>query len=631
MHNQSPQILNAALEYARMGWHVFPIRPKNKIPLTAHGFKDATVDEASITQWWTQWPDANIGIATGIQSGLVVLDVDTDKGGEESLNKLEARYGRLPHTVKQRTGGGGFHCLFRHPGHTVRNSAGSLGLGLDVRGDGGYIVVPPSTHASGQSYEWEQPITSDSPLAPLPGWLQSRAPSQTQPLEAHTHETIPEGRRNTHLTSYAGRMRRQGFPPQAIEDALLVENKLRCSPPLPDEEVETISRSVSRYPAGKLSSESPITAPPDPDNPPWRCSVDLVQDVPEETEWLIHDVVPSESIVLTVAREGTYKTWLSLDLARAIAEGIPWLGHESQAGGVLYLDAENPGPNFRQRLHAVGGSLNLHVWRWQDPSFPSSLCDPWLKTAAGRFRLIVIDTLKRFMGGRDENSSDDMAEITQQLRELTRYGATIIVLHHATKDKDSPGYRGSSELGAGVDVVYFVGLNKKGPDKLLTITAAKNRYLADKNLVLRIEDGFNKPEFQLSDTIQGSSEVALSTELDQLAEVIAELTGSLGRQPNQSEIVARAREIHGKSRPTVLRELFQGQGIRWQSSLDGRSRLYELLPDCPPVQPYRGETEQDRLLADSGILPDLSCPGSIGGDNVDNGETWPHAQGSGLL
>jgi hypothetical protein len=236
-------------------------------------------------------------------------------------------------------------------------------------------------------------------LAALPKWLVTN-----RTIERNDEGTIPEGRRNSYLTSYAGRMRRQGFPPEGIEDALRVENNLRCYPPLPDEEVATIARSVCRYPPGDSIGASPThSVTPNPEHPPWRCSIDLVQDAPEETEWLIQDVVPAESSVLTVAREGTYKTWLSLDFAKSVAEGIPWLGHDCQAGGVLYLDAENPGPNFRQRLHAVGASLNLHVWRWQDPSFPISLSDPWLKEAGKRFRLIVIDTLKRFTGNRDEN------------------------------------------------------------------------------------------------------------------------------------------------------------------------------------------------------------------------------------
>jgi hypothetical protein len=621
------QNLVAALQYASMGWQVFPIKPKDKIPLTPHGFKDATTDEACITQWWGQWPEANIGIATGSQSGLVALDVDTDKDGDASLTSLEKRFGLLPNTLKQRTGGGGFHCLFRHPGHQVRNSAGTLGPGLDLRGDGGYIVVPPSIHASGQPYEWLAPI-SDLVPAPLPPWLSSRqVPLRLEPGQ---EDVIPQGRRNDTLFRHGMRLRGI-LAAQGIENDLQIKNSLQCKPPLSEEEVASIAVSVSRYEPAHSFTESPVSSEPtDSESPPWRCSIDLVHDAPEETEWLIQDVVPAESSVLTVAREGTYKTWLSLDFAKAVAEGIPWLGHDCQAGGVLYLDAENPGPNFRQRLHAVGASLNLHIWRWQDPSFPISLSDPWLKAAAKRFRLIVIDTLKRFTGNRDENNADDMAEVTQQLRELTRYGATVLVLHHATKDKDSPGYRGSTELGAGVDVVYFIGLSKKGPEKLLTVSATKNRYLADKNLVLKVQDGLSKPVFHLADTFQAPSEVALSSELDQLAAVISELTQTLVRQPNQSEIVERAKEKHEKSRPAVLRGLFQGQGSRWQSSLDGRSRLYELLPYCPPVQPCRGGIEQNTFLAGSSILTDLSSPGDIEADKGNNEQMWCPAEGNEL-
>lgn len=156
-----------------------------KHPRTGHGFKDATHSAAVMRVWWgDDFPGANVGIATGRMSGIVVLDVDPAKGGLESLLALEARHGELPKTLTVATGGGGYHYYFRHPGDAIKvpcivgklsepNAPAPYG-GLDVRGDGGYVVAPPSMHASGVRYDWEllpaTPAMEDL-LEDLPGWL----------------------------------------------------------------------------------------------------------------------------------------------------------------------------------------------------------------------------------------------------------------------------------------------------------------------------------------------------------------------------------------------------------------------------------------------------------------------------
>jgi hypothetical protein len=151
--NTPSKNLEAALKYAENGWPVFPCGIDKK-PLVAGGFKSATTDLAQIVAWWTQWPDASIGCPTGSMSGFWVFDVDTPNG-PASLEALEAEHGPLPATREQRTGSGGRHLFFKWiEGREVRNSASKLGPGLDVRGEGGYVILPPSGHLSGGTYEW---------------------------------------------------------------------------------------------------------------------------------------------------------------------------------------------------------------------------------------------------------------------------------------------------------------------------------------------------------------------------------------------------------------------------------------------------------------------------------------------
>jgi hypothetical protein len=149
--------LAAALAYASRGWAVFPLHSWTgtacscgrrarespaKHPRTKRGLKDASTDEATIRRWFTSWPDANLGIVTGAQGGIVVLDVDPRHGGDESLAELERVHGDLPSTLEVRTGGGGRHIFFSCADAALKKKAGFL-PGLDFQANGAYVVAPP--------------------------------------------------------------------------------------------------------------------------------------------------------------------------------------------------------------------------------------------------------------------------------------------------------------------------------------------------------------------------------------------------------------------------------------------------------------------------------------------------------
>jgi putative DNA primase/helicase len=284
-------MLDAALRYAARGWPVFPVcypdrigccqcggehqgRDVGKAPvpsLAPNGLNSAATNAATVREWWRRAPSANIGIRTGPESGLLVLDVDTDHGGRDSLALLETRNAPLPPTPRSNTGGGGEHYLFRYPeGFDVRNSAGKLGPGLDVRGRGGYIVASPSLHISGSRYEWDAAAHPDDlPLADPPGWLLALLLAGTNGASGtNGHaaapaigEIIPEGQRDATLASLAGSMRRRSASEAAILAALREENSLRVVPPLPDADLQRIARSVARYaPVAPPAGEPPNTS-----------------------------------------------------------------------------------------------------------------------------------------------------------------------------------------------------------------------------------------------------------------------------------------------------------------------------------------------------------------------------------
>jgi putative DNA primase/helicase len=156
-------LLAAALEYAEKGWHVFPLASGAKLPFSTehgetcvaphgHGHLDATTDELIVRAWWREHPFANVGIATGAKSGIVVIDIDPKHGGNESFARLECEIGAFPKTLAVRTPSGGRHFYFKHPGGHVKSTSGVLAPGIDVRGDGGFVVAPPSRIKAG-NYE----------------------------------------------------------------------------------------------------------------------------------------------------------------------------------------------------------------------------------------------------------------------------------------------------------------------------------------------------------------------------------------------------------------------------------------------------------------------------------------------
>ena len=252
--------LDAALYYAGMGIAVFPCEPGRKTPACANGFHDATTDEATIRAWWAKNPRANVAMATGKASGMFVVDIDPRHGGDESLTDLTAEHGPLPDTAEALTGGGGRHIFLAHPGGCVPCSQSEIAPGIDIKGDGGYVVMPPSIHPGGEAYAWE--ISSDiadvRPAA-CPDWLAAliRAGGAQTPQGRTSRPTdanvIPSGQRNNALASLAGGMRRMGMSQDEILAALQAANEARCNPPLPDREVEAIAASVARYEPDSVS------------------------------------------------------------------------------------------------------------------------------------------------------------------------------------------------------------------------------------------------------------------------------------------------------------------------------------------------------------------------------------------
>jgi putative DNA primase/helicase len=283
--------IERALEHSRAGRAVFPLhwirlngscscggRPDctpGKHPQwhkddLQHGVLNATIDEEQIRAWWQRWSFANIGVACGKRSGFWVLDVDPRHGGDDTLAALERENGELPRTPEQLTAGGGRHLCFALPGdfevrNIQRNAADEspLGKGLDLRGEGGYVVGAGSAGPDETVWEWEaEHHPDDLPFQPAPEWLLRKVrsalglergktgwkPGPAEPLS----EKFPYRTQHNTLVSMAGRMRRAGMTPAEIDASLQIANRERCERPGTPKAMTKIAESMAKYPPGEV-------------------------------------------------------------------------------------------------------------------------------------------------------------------------------------------------------------------------------------------------------------------------------------------------------------------------------------------------------------------------------------------
>ncbi|MFP4539264.1 MAG: bifunctional DNA primase/polymerase [Dichotomicrobium sp.] len=239
--------LDAALRYRGLGWAVIPAAEQGKAPLVRwHQYQDDLPSEIQIKYWFNQSPNANIAVITGAISGIVVLDIEPNRGGDKALKELTAKHGPLPKTVEAITGDGGFHLYFAHPGGSVPTSL-SLAEGIELRADGGGVIVPPSIHPSGKRYAWKEGC---SPLetnpAPPPKWLWQEQALERQDWDSLIGQTVAEEQRNNRIISILRYLDWIGVQENLSRELIGAWNQTRCNPPLSADELDQIFHRVRR-------------------------------------------------------------------------------------------------------------------------------------------------------------------------------------------------------------------------------------------------------------------------------------------------------------------------------------------------------------------------------------------------
>lgn len=462
-----PSMLEAALALAGRGMAVFPLKPGSKIPIHKGGFKNATRDEAKIRAWWDAEPRANIGVATGALSNRNVLDVDTKNGhdGEATLQGLKYA---LPDTVESRTPSGGRHLWFECT-LSIRNSAGKLGDGLDVRGDGGYVVAPPSVIEGQGAYKWIK--NGSHRFAPTPDWMCQGAPPKP-PEGPGASDKIPEGRRNDTLSRFAFSMRRSGLSVPAIEVALIAEDALRCDPPLGADECRKIARGKSIIDGEEVAK--------------WPAPLDLLRlsrTDPQPPQFIVPDWLPCGYATMFAGHGGVGKSGIALHLGSCIAVGQPFFGLPVQQRKVLYLCCEDRENILHWRLSRITqhekisiADLNGKLFLLDLVGRPSVLWerDPRtgnaLTAAYGQLaermkefgpEVVIVDGVADTFGGNENARSEVKAYVNALLGLIDpERGAVLLIAHinrtTALNVETSEGYSGSTQWHNAVRARWYL-------------------------------------------------------------------------------------------------------------------------------------------------------------------------------
>lgn len=505
----------AALRYASNGWAVFPLYgiidgrcecgtncgSPGKHPRVSGGLHDATTEEMRINAWWKRWPNANIGVRTGLESGLYVIDLDNKRSvdlgngilvseGENSLKGQESVIGRLPETLTQITGSGGSHLIFRYPmdpstptipENTFGNRAGIL-PSVDTRGDGGYIVVPPSLHPSGNRYRW---VEEDQPIASIPrSWISWLQEAQNKPSKHSLDLDIPsdfqvqagEGRHDW-LFRMGSKLRGQhGLPEMALYGALQSYNLSVLRPPLQQREVEHIVESVTKFEPSiqfdRMATEGEI--PPLLEAEDLAISlIDFINEEPQEFKPLVSRLLNSGEAMIIGGPPNVGKTWAVMDMMLGISSGTEFaLHYHCSPGTVLFIDEEGSKRGDWERFHMllagreVSSAADFPIFTKIDSGIrlDSERGVAALSRLIERYRpaAVFMDSLVRVHGG-EESNNRAMAEffrITKRL--MITYETAFVFTHHIRKPgkdvADDPSHmlRGASDIQGFPDSILIL-------------------------------------------------------------------------------------------------------------------------------------------------------------------------------
>lgn len=432
----------AALKYIETGLSVIPLKPKDKIPLIPSWveFQETIAEREQVGEWWRTWPQANIGIITGAISRILVIDADSPQAASD-IKPLLGDLSNVPIVAT----GKGFHLYYRHGGKPLPNRA-AVREHIDFRGDGGYVVAPPSIHASGKRYEWAKEFTDklpDIPEAFLRLLTEKPATAGAGRFDsAIVWEGIPEGQRDSTIFKYSCQLRALNAPLDVARE-LVSAAANRCIPPFNNWERKL--DQAFKYPAGKAETATQGAF--------WPAPIDagtFLEKTDQGEIWIWDDALPINSTSMIAGQPRTGKTTLAANLALAISRGARFLGRDTMQSNVCYVSIDNSESEFRSVLNQIGMMKTDRVWI-HSGKVPDRRVD-WLmeQIQARDVKFVVIDTFQRFFEIRNINDSPEcIAAMSPLDLKAKEAGIHVMYLHHAGKgDPKNPNTTQTALLGS---------------------------------------------------------------------------------------------------------------------------------------------------------------------------------------
>lgn len=449
-------ILDSALEYGRRGWRVFPLGgPDGKKPLIDKWPDRATSNEEKIKMLWKQFPKANIGIATGGDSGIFVVDIDGDTGAL-SLLDLELAHGKLPATYRVETARGYHLYYIQPPGIETKNQAsGELGNKIDIRGDGGYVVAPPSVHlVTGKIYE-----VSDARIPVVaPDWLLEAVLRHKKKRSEMGEHLVPakieKGSRDVKMTRIAGQLRWLGLETEEMLRAMLEVNLQRFKPPMEESDVVRIAKSIGQKEPGRCSPTGQIN---ESNFVSYRA--DQVRAMPVTWRW--PGFLPRGTIVAWGGDPGHGKSTMAYTIAAGVTRGDSLPGDDTGdrygPEHVLILSAEDSRETtIIPRLIAAKADLQMItiidvlMSNGKPAEFPLNLVQLVEKISETEAKLVIIDPLESFLGQEvDSHKTADVRRTIAPIHAIAeRTGCTILTIGHLNKSSTAGAMQRFSGSGA---------------------------------------------------------------------------------------------------------------------------------------------------------------------------------------
>jgi len=465
--------LEYAVKYLQYGFSIIPIGP-NKQPLLSWKEYQSRKPTTKELEGWSNLDNLRgLAVVTGKISGVFVLDVD--EGG-----KVED----LPQTPIVRTGSG-IHYFFKYPENIdIKNTTGFRPK-VDIRGEGGYAILPPTIHPNGKEYKWL--LDLNTPIAQSSEWLLNELTNRdgnSGPLPTQVYEGVGEGHRNTAATHIIGILL-ANLPPKYWENVvwpLITAWNERNNPPLEEKELTVIYKSISSRELSESSKSHSIYSSDDlTDDISFFTIKDLLESETAETSWLVDQLIPEYGITCLAAKPKTGKSYLSLQIAQSVAQGSDLFGRfKVKKSGVLIINKEDIKGTIKERLNNLKAGKDLPIVLSTDQriffhttKYLNKILD---QTKRYHLDLVIIDSFRRFFKG-DENSSMEIRPLHHFFKLLNQNGLTVLFIHHHGKGlegrNDGDKLRGSSDILAIVD--SLISLERTNNKRFLKLSQSELR------------------------------------------------------------------------------------------------------------------------------------------------------------